>query len=171
MLEVLRIGHRDGQRVADFEQRERIELLGDAAWQKPHGYRVDHAVAEPRGGNAQVALDVREDVVLLYHAHFNEGFAEAQALLRALRERLIELLGRDEGRTDKLLAERRPGRSRGRRRRRILRAARRRAGRGPEPPGDPTRTSSSSLTTVVTGQNSVPHRPSLETFQISLRCR
>ena len=86
LFEILRVGHGDADRVADFEEGDCVEPLGNFAWQQAHGDRVDHAVAEAHGRNAQVAFDERQDRVFLHHAHFDECFAEAEAFLRAFGE-------------------------------------------------------------------------------------
>ena len=113
LLEILRVGHRDAERVADLEQRDRVEPLGHPPRQQPHGDRIDHAVAQPRGRHAQMALDERQDRVFLDHAHFDQHFAQPQALLRTFGQGLVQLLGRDEVGADQLLAERRPAARRG----------------------------------------------------------
>ena len=95
------------ERVADFEQRHRVELLGHAARQQPHRHRVDHAVAQPHGRHAEVVLDERQDRFFLHHAHLDQHFAQPQALLRTLGQRQVELLRRDDVGADQLLAERR----------------------------------------------------------------
>ncbi len=87
LLQILRIGHGHADRVANFEQRDRVQSLGHPARQQPHGDGVDHTVAEPRGRHPQVSFDERQDRILLHHARLDEHFAEPQSLLRAFRQR------------------------------------------------------------------------------------
>ena len=63
-----------------------------------------------------MAFDERQDRVLLHHAHLDQHFAQPQALLRALGQRLVQLLRRDDVGADELLAERGPQRRATRRR-------------------------------------------------------
>ena len=106
LLEILRIGHGDAERVADLEQGERVEPLGDPPRDQPHGDRVDDAVAEPRGRHAEMAFDERQDGLFLDHAHVDQRFAEPQAFLRTFGQGLVELLRRDDVGADEQLAER-----------------------------------------------------------------
>ena len=56
LFQILRVGHRHADRVAHFEQRDRVEPLGNSARQQSNRDGVDHAVAQPNGRHAQVAL-------------------------------------------------------------------------------------------------------------------
>ena len=106
VFKILRVGHGDAQRVADLEQRNRIETFCDSSRNQPHRDRIDHAVAESRGRHAQMAFDIRQNGFLLNHAHLDQGFAEPQTLLRTFRQRPVQLVRRDDVGPDQLLAER-----------------------------------------------------------------